>query len=253
MKTRRVLLIGVGCLLLVEVLLRTLCPLADPHPRMVRQQRHLFLPTWNWWPSAIEKAPPFVDECDFGPLKGVAGRQTVAYTVNPYGLLFDPACVAGKAANELRVGILGGSAVECIALQEDQRISAQLERKLKDSVPNRPVRVLNLGVSGQATPTHLATMSQLGVKLRLDVLVLVLGANDAIRAAPDWQVLQGRQALMDVEFCRPPCLYVMATRTQVGRWLRAGLRGLRSHSPLPLLRRRQPYFAPELRRVIQFC
>lgn len=163
-----------------------LFPLPDPYAlsRTSETTRvHLFLPGWNAFGGWFGKTPPFSVTFLTGPLIGVSTTQ-VLFSVNRYGFPYDEAKAVRRANEYLRIGVIGGSTVECAALEQGKRWPDVLERLLTQEGRTRSVTVLNLGVSGQDTRTHLATVAQHAVKLDLDYLVFMLGANDLSRADP---------------------------------------------------------------------
>jgi len=84
-------------------------------------------------------------------------------------------------AQEPLVVFLGDSLTAGLGLAEDQAYPALLERRLDNE--GRPVRVINAGVSGDTTAGGLARLDWL-LSQKPDVLVVGLGANDALRGLP---------------------------------------------------------------------
>jgi acyl-CoA thioesterase-1 len=87
-----------------------------------------------------------------------------------------PAAVA--AEREPLVVFLGDSLTAGLGLPADQAYPALVERRLEEQ--DRPVRVLNAGVSGDTTAGGLARLGWL-LKQQPDVMVVGLGANDGLR------------------------------------------------------------------------
>lgn len=163
-----------------------LFPMPDPYEltRSSETKRvHRFLPGWNAFTGWFGKTPPFSATFITGPLEGVSTKQ-VEFAVNRYGFPYDETKAARSEKDELRIGVVGGSTVECSALEKGKRWPDVLERILSEKHVSPRVTVLNLGVSGQDTRTHLATVGQHAVKLDLDYLVFMLGANDLSRTDP---------------------------------------------------------------------
>ncbi|MBZ5639865.1 MAG: arylesterase [Acidobacteriia bacterium] len=79
------------------------------------------------------------------------------------------------------VVFLGDSLTAGLGLSEDLAYPAVLERRLRES--GVPVRVVNAGVSGDTTAGGLARLTWI-LRQRPDVLVVGLGANDALRGQP---------------------------------------------------------------------
>lgn len=174
----KIILTVILSVIVSEALLQ-LFPLPDPYASELGRV-HRFLPGWNTLADWFEKAPPFVVTFHTGPLIGVS-TTSVMFKVNRYGFPYDELKTRRKFKEELRIGIIGGSTVECAALDQGKRWPEVLEKRLsaEGGIPN--VTVFNLGVSDQDTRSHLATVAQHGVKLDLDYLVFMLGANDLFR------------------------------------------------------------------------
>ena len=182
-KIFKIMLVFIIVLIASEALLR-LFPLPDPFilARNSETRRvHKFLPSWNAFSGWFGKTPPFSITFHTGPLIGVSTTQTT-FTVNRYGFPYDEAKSKRKKGEGLRIGVVGGSTVECAALEQRRRWPDVLETLLSQEMNPRGVTVLNMGVSDQGTSTHMATVAQLAVKLDLDYLVFMLGANDLPRA-----------------------------------------------------------------------
>jgi acyl-CoA thioesterase-1 len=86
-----------------------------------------------------------------------------------------PACTAGDGP---LVAFLGDSLTSGWRLREDEAYPALVARALAGR--GRPVRVLNAGVSGDTAAHALARLPRVLAR-RPDVLVVALGANDALR------------------------------------------------------------------------
>jgi len=163
---------------------------------------HRYLPGWNNWILYHRKIPPFEGVSRTGPLHGVSTVEA-SLSVNRFGFLFDERDVRRKVEKEIRIGVVGGSTVECSALQADRRWPSVLQSILATSVEDRPLRVFNLGLSAQDTRTHLATVSQLAVKMDLDFLVFMVGANDLFRSAEPFEPLNAPHAFVDFSVFQP--------------------------------------------------
>jgi acyl-CoA thioesterase-1 len=85
-----------------------------------------------------------------------------------------PACTAGDGP---LVAFLGDSLTSGWRLREDEAYPALVARALAER--GRPVRVLNAGVSGDTAADALARLPPVLAR-RPDVLVVALGANDAL-------------------------------------------------------------------------
>jgi lysophospholipase L1-like esterase len=174
-----ILVLGLS-LILMEALLHTV-PIPDPTGSLKTKRFHRFLPGWNLYNGWFAKEPPLTTTVTTGPLIGVSTRRVVI-NVNRFGFLYSEDKFIRKSIQELRIGVVGGSTVECGALEQGKRWPDVLERLLSKDIPDREVTVLNMGLSGQDTRTHLATVAQHAVKLDLDYLVFMVGANDLFRA-----------------------------------------------------------------------
>ncbi len=183
----------VASLLLLELALHFL-PAADPY--LAPEKVHKFLPSWNAW-NLDEKRPPFSGRMHTGRLHGVS-TTAVEYRVNRLGFLYDEPGEE-KAPNEIRIAVIGGSTVECIALEHEKRWPEIVQALLANQMAGERVSVFNFGVSGQDTRTHLATTAQLAIKLDLDVIVFMLGANDLFRAREDFDALTEASAFVFID------------------------------------------------------
>ncbi len=194
-------------------------PLPDPYPKS-STQFHRFLPSWNHWawnPRSKYNYPPFNETFNTGPLIGVA-HKLVPYSVNRYGYLYPIEKHKRTAGDEIRIAVVGGSTVECIALQPEKRWPTVLEELLGKEYEGRRISVLNLGLSGESTPTHLATVAQHAAKLDLDAVIYMLGANELHRVGEDWDPMLDKRSFSEVAGIRPSFLF-FATRIQLGRRL----------------------------------
>lgn len=195
----KVLCVGLAMLVSLELLLQ-FAPIPDPYAQLRRAQEHrvhLYLPTWNVWSDWFSEEPPFVTTFQTGPLSGVS-TTSVTIDVNSFGFLYDESLARRGAADELRIGVVGGSTVECSALAAGKRWPDVLGRVLSEGVGDRKVTVLNLGVSGTDSRAYLATVAEHAVKLDLDYLVFLMGANDLFRVGLEENPLQEEGAFRQV-------------------------------------------------------
>jgi hypothetical protein len=88
-----------------------------------------------------------------------------------------------KAPDELRVLLLGGSATAGWNLPWTQNIAGIAQRELDAALPDRQVRVYNLGRSGWATAQVLELFDGVVDPLKPDVVVLVAGNNETLDIA----------------------------------------------------------------------
>jgi acyl-CoA thioesterase-1 len=92
-----------------------------------------------------------------------------------------PVVESAPAAPGPRVVFLGDSLTAGYGLEESQAFPALLAGQL--AAAGRPIQAVNAGVSGDTSAGGLARLSWL-LKQRPDVLVVELGANDALRGQP---------------------------------------------------------------------
>src|SRR5262245_36108636 len=85
--------------------------------------------------------------------------------------------VGRKLPGELRVAVLGGSTVFGYGVRWDETIPANLERLLNASRPERPARVVNLGLIGEGAAAFLTTLQDFE-DLEFDIVCLYEGYND---------------------------------------------------------------------------
>ncbi len=201
-----------------------LVPLPDPYPSLPTGKFHRFLESWNHWawsPWWTRKEPPFEGVFNPGYLNNME-RKLVHYKVNRFGFLYPEEKGSRIHENELRIAVIGGSTVECIALQSERRWPAVLERFFREDQPGREITVLNLGLSGTETPAYLSTVAHHAVNLDLDILVFMLGANDMIRAAfTEREFMLSGRGFYWLKSNEPNTLSRIVTRTQLGRRLLA--------------------------------
>ncbi len=232
--------------ILAEALLWTFFSLPDPYSVSMEKRFHQFLPNWNYWAfHRLKTEPPFDGSYPSGRLTGV-DTTFGTYSVNRYGFLYPEDARKRAAEDEIRIAVIGGSTVECITLRPENRWPAVVEQMLERKLGNRPVTVLNLGISGQGTPSHLAVMAQHAVKLDLDVVVLMIGANELFRATEGWEpMLNDRSFRFKMAgISRQNVLWLVATRTQIGRRVVAIRRGgLFRDKRRGSKRSERPYFA----------
>lgn len=213
----RVVAVLIITAVILEVLLR-LVPVPDPYAarRSPESRRfHQYLPAWNYYTWNIGQSPPFSHTFVTGPLHGVSTTQ-VTFSVNRFGFPYPQSRVARESDDELRIGVVGGSTVECSALEEVKRWPTVLDQHLSRAIAGRQVTVLNMGVSAQGTRTHLATVAQHAVKLDLDYLAFMLGANDLFRTDPAFNPLEGPGDVISQE-CR--CVRSFLLNSQLVRRL----------------------------------
>ncbi len=224
----------------VEALL-WLVPLSDPYNYTVFNQ---YLPSYYVLRSHAggDLNLPISGVVNSYGLHGVSSEEA-PFTANRLGFLYPEERSQRRSADELRIGVVGGSTVACIALVEGKRWPDVLGRLLSEKI-GRPVVSLNLGIGGQDTRSHLATTAQLAVKLDLDYLVYLVGANDLFRTREPFDPLADKAALVIIEQSEIEWLatrfqlvrYFREARFELPRYLRAAI------GPGVLPRFRRPYF-----------
>lgn len=131
------------------------------------------------------------------PLLLACGGNEVAPVVAPT-VPVAPAKPAAPVADQVRVAVLGDSLAAGMGLPADQAFPMVLQSALREL--GHPVIVLNAGVSGDTTAGGLRRLDWI-LGQSPDVLVVELGANDAMRGQPVSQteanlrgIIQGAQA-----------------------------------------------------------
>lgn len=104
-----------------------------------------------------------------------------------------PAPVAVAAGEPLRILVLGDSLVAGYGLAPQEAFPAQLEAALKDLGYN--VRVINAGVSGDTSAGGLARLDW-ALADQPQLVIVELGANDALRALPPEETRQNLDAII---------------------------------------------------------
>ncbi len=91
-----------------------------------------------------------------------------------------------KPADEYRVFMVGGSTTECLYLDDEATITANLEQLMNARrADNMTVRVYNAGKGGDKSYDHIAMISQRIVYLQPDMIILFAGINDLLAAMAD--------------------------------------------------------------------
>jgi acyl-CoA thioesterase-1 len=134
-------------------------------------------------------------------------KAMVLATVAALAVLSSP----GTAAPAEKVVVfLGDSLTAGYGLPADQAFPSLLERKLRDG--GTPVRVLNAGVSGDTSAGALRRLSWV-LRQRPDVVVVELGANDALRGQPTSGIEANLRSIL--EQCRDAGAKVLLVGMQI--------------------------------------
>lgn len=196
---RYLLVIAVAALLLAELGLWILFPLADPYLAERRTATY------------IRRAPPPHSSLTFEAEPGLPGMKGITrWTMNNLGFRGDE-LVSPKPADELRIFLIGGSTTECLIIDDADSLDAVVQKTLQERVADRKrVRVYNAGVSGDRSDDHVAILTQRIVHLQPDVIVVFAGINDLLAA------INGHDYLHLPTQARPPGM-LLVTESQLGR------------------------------------
>lgn len=164
----------VVALILAELVLLRFFPFPDPYyPHKLRPTER------DYVPSAFAPYDTFHLAVEPG-LPGVTG--TSVFSTNNLGFR-GRRVEAPKPANEFRIFLVGGSALECFYLDDSEVISQRLEERLAARVPAPlNVRVYNTAKSGDRTYDHVAMVAHRIAHLEPDLVIVLAGIND-LRAA----------------------------------------------------------------------
>lgn len=105
-------------------------------------------------------------------------------------VIFSP--VSGSESN--RILFLGDSLTAGYGLDPGEAYPAQLERMLRDD--GFEVRVMNAGVSGDTSAGGLRRLKWV-LRKPVDILVVALGANDALRGQPPGSTRENLEEIID--------------------------------------------------------
>src|SRR6185503_19675828 len=134
-------------------------------------------------------------------------KAMVLATVVALAVLSSP----GTAAPAQKVVVfLGDSLTAGYGLPADQAFPSLLERKLREG--GTPVRVLNAGVSGDTSAGALRRLPWV-LRQRPDVVVVELGANDALRGQPTSGIEANLRSIL--EQCRDAGAKVLLVGMQI--------------------------------------
>lgn len=162
---------------LTEIALTLFFPIADPNAG--RKSR---LPDMEYIESQFFPNEAYV----FYPEKGLAHMGEYArFTTNNMGFRGRDLMMP-KPADEYRIFMVGGSTTECLYLDDEATVTADLERIANSFSPDGlKVRVYNAGKGGDRSFDHVAMISQRIVHLQPDMIILFSGINDLLAAMAD--------------------------------------------------------------------
>lgn len=168
-------------LVIVEILLWNFFPVEDPFDRYKNS------PKLNY--EYIESQFPKNASYEFEVESGIKHMDSlIHYTTNNMGFRGD-SLIQPKPQSEYRVFIIGGSTTENLFVDDEFGFERQIQNQLQNSAGNRTYKVFNAGKSGDATPDHLAMLSNRIVHLQPDLIILFPGINDLNRLAGKYDYL----------------------------------------------------------------
>jgi lysophospholipase L1-like esterase len=129
--------------------------------------------------TLVHRRPPHLERVFRAREDLFAGVQGDArYSTNSLGVRASewPARAAAR-----RILCVGGSAVECVYLDDAQSFPHLLEQELNAERPASPVWAGGVGISGFTTQEHLEFMQRSKLPAQVDDLVFLVGFNDAGR------------------------------------------------------------------------
>jgi acyl-CoA thioesterase-1 len=121
----------------------------------------------------------------------------------------------GNAANSpkmITILALGDSLTDGFGLSRKQAYPALIGQKMRDL--NYRFEMINAGVSGGTTAGGLARLPSLLERKRIDMLILALGINDALRGVPIEQIRSNLQAIVDQTRLRNPAITIIIAGIQ---------------------------------------
>ncbi len=117
-----------------------------------------------------------------GVFGGVEGESR--FETNSFGIRAPE--LGADRSREHRILFLGGSAVECFYLDQDEAWPSLVGRSLPATADGRSIWAGNAGRSGHNSRDHLMEMEYLVPLLPVDTLVVMMGVNDlGVRLAQD--------------------------------------------------------------------
>ena len=111
-----------------------------------------------------------------------------------------------KPVGNLRIFVVGGSAVHGVGLAAEQTLPAQLQQKLAKALPGRHLNVYNLGCPGWASERVRALVGTL-LTMEPDLIVVQSGHNELLRGALEPLASLGPLARLRLQALRHSALY----------------------------------------------
>jgi lysophospholipase L1-like esterase len=206
--------LGLGSLLLtlmlVELLLRLVHPLADPAADL-RRGTLVSWPGSPYVPSAYAPHTRLRAVAEPG-LPGI-DRATRHFSTDNLGYRGD-SLARPKPAGELRIFMVGGSTTECVFLDDREAVTARLQAYLRNALPGVDVHVYGAGRSGDRSWDHVAMTAHRLAHLQPDVIIVFAGINDVLAG------VRGRDYLLEPDsagLSTNQTLALLLTNLQLGR------------------------------------
>ncbi|MBO7126099.1 SGNH/GDSL hydrolase family protein [bacterium] len=102
--------------------------------------------------------------------------KTESFTINSFGYRGDE--VKPKEKDEFRIVLFGDSRIFGILLADENTIPAALEKNLRETFPDKNIKVLNFGVEGLTLQRTADAAKHYYKELEPDLVLLYSGAND---------------------------------------------------------------------------
>lgn len=190
-------------LVLMELVLQKWFPVQDPYEKFKNISDKSYIP--QQMPTNVRYR--------FTSNEGLPGMDSIInYTTNNLGFRGDELKIP-KPANEFRIFLIGGSTTQCLHLDDSKAINSVIQNNLRKFTSDRVVRVYNTGKSGEATPEHLALLSQKIIHLQPDLIVVLSGINDFRRSVWNYDF----KHLTQNKLYFPRYIYLAATELQTFR------------------------------------
>ena len=120
----------------------------------------------------------FMSDATFGYVLTPNFRDSTGnFSHNSYGFR-GPDFPLVKPAGGLRVVLLGASTVYGIFVKDSETAATQLQKRLRDWLPTRPVEVLNAGVPGWTSLQTVSNLKRRVLPLDPDIVIIMDGRNE---------------------------------------------------------------------------
>lgn len=206
------LLSTVFSIIVVELLLRAMAPIADPY-KLHKRQAHL---VQTYIRSSFPANMRIHLSTEAG-LPGMDGKETV-FSTNNVGLRGDSLPMP-KPEDELRMFAVGGSTTETLYLDDSQALTRRLQDRIDTLVTGKRVKVYGAGKSGAKSYDHVEMIAHRLVHLEPDLIVVFAGIND-LRAAMfnrSYLLLPPAFGAPDTEWTLTQLVRFALTEFQLGR------------------------------------